>query len=79
MDGIKLTGESEMPGEQPIQLPLSPQISLGLSWYRTQSSVVRGRRLTVRSMARPLMTEGTLHFHLMVRFVPRSKHIASRL
>jgi hypothetical protein len=47
-------GKTEILGEKPVPVPLCPpHIPHGLTRHRTQSSAVRGRRLTAWATARP--------------------------
>jgi hypothetical protein len=47
-------GKTEVLGEKPVPVPLSPpQIPHGLTRDRTRASAVRGRRLTAWAVARP--------------------------
>jgi hypothetical protein len=50
-----LTGENKVLGELPVPVSLCPpQIPEGVTWDRTRGSAVRGRRLTVCVMVRPV-------------------------
>ena len=50
MDGITVTGEAEVLGEQSDPLPLRPtEISNGLAWNRTRVAVVKDRLLAPES------------------------------
>jgi hypothetical protein len=52
--GMTLTGKTEVLGEKRVTVPLGPsQISHELTWDRTRTSVVRGRRLTAWAMVLP--------------------------
>jgi hypothetical protein len=50
--GILLTGENRSTQRKPCLLPLwAPQIPHGLIWDRTRASALKGRLLTVRTVA----------------------------
>jgi hypothetical protein len=53
IDGMILTGENRILADKPVQVPLwPPKILHGLTWNRTGTSALRGRRLTDWDTAR---------------------------
>jgi hypothetical protein len=64
--------KAEVVGEKPVPVSLSPpQISHGLVWDKTRTSVVTGQRLTAWTIAR--FKNETNLFYLQTQPVPRSK------
>jgi len=71
---MMLLGKTKDFGENPVKFPIcAPPISHGLTWDRTQASVVIAWQLTVCVIAQPMYIAIKLSLHIKMQFIPHKK------